>query len=123
MKMLAIKPRICIKKCAPPSGGDEKEEKLRTRGASRTARRLICRFDGKLSEGVKKCVEFLAGGVGYGLIEIMWRGRTHWSMVLVGGVCFVSVCSINKAMRRHRLILRAAACALFITCTEFLSGL
>ena len=34
---------------------------------------------------------FLIGGLGYGLLEILWRGRTHWSMLLTGGVCFIAL--------------------------------
>ena len=30
---------------------------------------------------------FTAGGLGYGGLELLWRGRTHWSMLLCGGVC------------------------------------
>ena len=29
---------------------------------------------------------YAAGGLLYGLIEILWRGWTHWSMVLCGGL-------------------------------------
>ena len=36
------------------------------------------------------CV-FAAGGLGYGGLELLWRGRTHWSMLLCGGVCAVLV--------------------------------
>ena len=32
---------------------------------------------------------YAAGGLLYGLIEILWRGWTHWSMVLCGGLCFL----------------------------------
>ena len=31
---------------------------------------------------------FLGGGL-YGLLELLWRGRTHGSMVLLGGGCFL----------------------------------
>ena len=46
-------------------------------------------FNAKLSRSQKCIVMFLFGGFGYGLIEILWRGRTHWSMVLCGGLCFL----------------------------------
>ena len=36
------------------------------------------------------CV-FAAGGLGYGGLELLWRGRTHWSMLLCGGVCAVLI--------------------------------
>ena len=33
---------------------------------------------------------FPIGALGYGLIEILWRGYTHFSMLLAGGICFVT---------------------------------
>ena len=33
---------------------------------------------------------FAFGGIAYGLIEILWRRRTHWSMVLTGGTARLS---------------------------------
>ena len=44
------------------------------------------RFDGEIGHFGKSVVMFLFGGFGYGLIEVLWRGRTHWSMVLCGGI-------------------------------------
>ena len=40
---------------------------------------------------------YAAGGLLYGLIEILWRGWTHWSMVLCGGLCFLSL--LQRALR------------------------
>lgn len=31
---------------------------------------------------------YALGGLLYGGIELLWRGWTHWSMVLCGGLCF-----------------------------------
>ena len=33
----------------------------------------------------------------YGAIEILWRGRTHWTMLLCGGVCFTIMYLISAA--------------------------
>lgn len=83
---------------------------------------LLCRFRGKMKEWQTVELEFLTGGVGYGLIEILWRGRTHWSMVLAGGVSLVAVCAINKKMKGKNIVLRAVAGAMFITAVEFTIG-
>ena len=32
---------------------------------------------------------YLIGGFGYGLIELLCRGHTHWTMVVAGGFCFL----------------------------------
>ena len=34
---------------------------------------------------------FLFGGTGYALLELLWRGFTHWSMFVLGGVCYLLV--------------------------------
>ena len=31
---------------------------------------------------------FLTGAVIYYSIEMLWRGRSHWSMAVAGGICF-----------------------------------
>ena len=38
----------------------------------------------------------LIGGIIYGAIEVACRGHTHWTMVILGGVCFVAVGLINE---------------------------
>lgn len=82
-----------------------------------------CVFDGKMSRWQKCLMKFLLGGVGYGLIELMWRGRTHVSMVLTGGACLVAICAVNKKMRGKNIFLRAAVCAAAITAAEFAVGM
>ena len=84
---------------------------------------VFCRFDVKMSKVQKRCVEFLFGGVGYGLIEILWRGKTHWTMVLTGGACFVLICVLNSAMKNKKLVFRAASSAALVTAVEFSVGI
>ncbi len=94
-------------------------------GAVRKKRKkvsLFCCFGGKMKKWQTAELEFLTGGVGYGLLEILWRGRTHWSMVIAGGVSLVAVCAINKKMRSKHIALRAVAGAAFITAVEFTTG-
>lgn len=63
---------------------------------------------------------FLLGALGYGLIEILFRGRTHPSMLVTGGIC---LCAMKKICRfRQGVIRNALKCAAFITVTEFLVG-
>ena len=38
---------------------------------------------------LKIFILFLFGGVSYLLVEMAYRGYTHWTMLLVGGTCFV----------------------------------
>ena len=40
--------------------------------------------------------KFIGGGGAYGLIEILWRGFTHISMIILGGICFIGLLHISK---------------------------
>ena len=57
---------------------------------------------------------FTAGGLGYGGLELLWRGRTHWSMLLCGGACAVLIYLIAG---RERTVLwrRWTLCAAAVT--------
>ena len=39
---------------------------------------------------------FLLGGQGYCTIEILWRGRTHYSMFLAGGIILMFLAFIQR---------------------------
>ena len=52
---------------------------------------------------------FLIGGALYNLIEILWRGYTHWSMFIVGGLCFQLIGYIQTALVKWDC--SAAACS------------
>ena len=64
------------------------------------------------------------GGVLYGLIELCWRGRTHWSMVIVGGICFRLIGIIHQRFRNvFSIATRCALCAVVISLVELAAGL
>ena len=65
---------------------------------------------------------FAIGGVGYGLVEILVRGYTHWSMVLTGGAVLVLLNLINKS-RNVPLIYRCLLGMVVITSLEFAVGM
>lgn len=65
---------------------------------------------------------FLIGGFGYVLLELLWRGRSHWSMFAVGGLCFRLIGGIGERLRRVSWPVRGAACAAAVTAVEFISG-
>ncbi len=66
---------------------------------------------------------FSIGAVGYGLIEILWRGRTHPSMLIAGGTAFFGLAKISKTMKNCSLIKKALAGSAFITAIEFIYGI
>lgn len=66
---------------------------------------------------------FSIGAIGYGLIEILWRGRTHWSMCLAGGISFLGLSKIAEKFKKYSLILKAIVGSLFITSVEYIFGI
>jgi len=66
---------------------------------------------------------FLCGAVGYGLLEILWRGYTHVSMLFAGGAAFVFVYTMTVSNIGMPLIWRCFWGMLFITAIEFMIGL
>lgn len=45
---------------------------------------------------LKVAVLLFIGGLIYCGLEIAWRGHTHWTMGVVGGICFVLIGGINE---------------------------
>ncbi len=64
----------------------------------------------------------LMGGVLYAWLEILYRGHTHWSMAICGGVCAWAIYRINEHFRERSAMLRALLGALTITAAELLTG-
>lgn len=66
---------------------------------------------------------FLLGGFGYVGLELLWRGRSHYSMFLAGGICFLLLGGLNRVRPRLPMPLRCIAGALVITAVELAAGL
>ena len=66
---------------------------------------------------------FIIGGIGYCLLEVLWRGYTHPSMAAVGGICFMGICRINAHLKKKSVFKRAFLCSLLITGVELISGI
>ena len=63
----------------------------------------------------------IGGGVYYA-IEILWRGYSHWSMWLLGGVCFVLIGLLDEWQNHLPLWRQAVQGAIIVTVLEFLAG-
>lgn len=73
----------------------------------------------------KTLILFLIGGAVYTTIEIIWRllrchHPTHWSMFLLGGLCFLFIGAINEFLSWDTpLILQVLIGTAFVTIAEF----
>ena len=65
---------------------------------------------------------FSVGAIGYGFIEILWRGYTHWSMVIAGGISFLGIFKISERLKKCSLFTKALAGCGFITTVEYIFG-
>lgn len=72
----------------------------------------------------EKCILLLIiGGLGYGLIEIAFRGFTHWSMIITGGSAFLCLYILNETLERTHILVKSLIGALIITTLELTVGL
>ena len=56
-------------------------------------------------------------------LELLWRGRSHGSMFVAGGVCFLLLGKLNSVRPRLPMVLRCLVGAGVITCVELGIGL
>lgn len=66
---------------------------------------------------------FIIGALGYTAIEMIWRGRTHWSMALAGGICFILFSLVAEGFSDMPLLVRAFLSAVGVTLVELVFGL
>ena len=66
----------------------------------------------------------VCGGCLYVVLELLWRGRSHWTMFILGGVCFVLIGAINEVIPWEMpLVLQGViGSACIVTPLEFVTG-
>ena len=72
---------------------------------------------------LKNLLIFSIFGLTYGLIEILWRGYTHPSMVIVGGICGLLIGLLNEKNKKMNLLLQMVEGMVIVTVLEFVSGI
>ena len=73
---------------------------------------------------VKALVLMGIGGAIYAVIELIWRGHTHWTMALLGGLLFVLIGAINEYIPWSIPLWRQGVIgALIVTWAELVAGL
>ncbi|MCI5605504.1 MAG: hypothetical protein ACI4C7_08095 [Clostridia bacterium] len=72
---------------------------------------------------LKYFILFSLGGIFYIIIELLWRGYSHWSMFILGGLCFVLIGVINEFYTFDiPLFIQMLIGAFIITVLEFITG-
>ncbi|MBQ8551801.1 MAG: hypothetical protein IJ428_03200 [Clostridia bacterium] len=67
-------------------------------------------------------VVYIIGGVGYTIVEILWRGYSHWTMALTGGMCFMFIYMNEAFHNRAPLWKRCLVGSLIISLSELTVG-
>lgn len=80
-------------------------------------------FESSVNSVLIEVLVFILGGVSYGLIEMIYRGYTHWSMVLTGGACVLTFYIMEEWLLSIPLLWAALAGATIITVYELCVGL
>ena len=63
------------------------------------------------------------GSIIYMSLEILWRGYTHWTMGILGGICFICLGLINELLSWETpLVLQMLIGSTIITILEFITG-
>lgn len=75
-------------------------------------------------KSVKHIALFAIGAVLYAVIEIIWRGYTHWTMAVLGGLLFILIGGINNWIPWDMpLCLQAIIGSLLVTGAELITGI
>ena len=72
---------------------------------------------------LKEFIIFVIFGLMYVTIELLYRGHTHYSMFIVGGICGVLIGLINDNTPDIPLLPQCVLGAVIITIIELLTGL
>ena len=66
---------------------------------------------------------FFVGATIYVIIEKLYRGYSHWTMFLLGGICFIALGLINEVIPWDMpLLLQMFIGGMIITVLEFITG-
>ena len=71
-------------------------------------------------ENMEFVLVYILGGCLYACIELLWRGWTHWTMLLCGGLCFTVMYVISGI--ELSLIKKCVLSTACICLVEFLTG-
>lgn len=83
------------------------------------------KLDKVVSFILKEFILLIIGGALYFIIEVLYRGYSHLSMFLLGGICFVVIGLINEVFDYKMSLLKfqMPIAAIVVTVLEFITGL
>ena len=77
-----------------------------------------------MRKSVEYGIIFVIGALGYAIVELLWRGHTHWTMMLTGGACLTLIYKTERryfaAPRWKRCLVGAQLITLFELAVGFL---
>ena len=76
----------------------------------------------KLNNTTKNIIIFIIFGISYYLLEILWRGYSHWTMIIVGGLCGLLIGLINEITPKINTVLQMLLGSVIVTIIEFVTG-
>ena len=66
---------------------------------------------------------FIIGGFTYYMVEILWRGYSHWTMFILGGICFLFAGIQNEYIEwEYPLWRQVLNVDVFVIISEFITG-
>lgn len=71
------------------------------------------------------CLHVLYGAIGgviYYIIEVLFRGYSHWSMIILGGICFVLIGLLDEWQNHPPILRQMVQGAIIVTILEFVTG-
>ena len=72
---------------------------------------------------MEQAVIFVFGAINYLAIEILWRGHTHWTMAVAGGLCAMLIYVFNAEFNDMHWLYKCFVGAIIITSVELVTGL
>jgi len=66
---------------------------------------------------------FMLGASGYTLLEIIWRGYSHWTMTVTGGFCMTILFLLNESLASWDLSAKCFVGCILITSVELVVGI
>lgn len=75
-----------------------------------------------MKKAVRFIVVFLLGGILYSLAEVLFRGYTHWTMLIAGGFVFYVLYEVFGYIGSGHIMLKCVIGCVMITSAEYLAG-